>query len=144
MAGNTNDAEDLLQDIFLLAFRHLKSLREADSFGGWIKRIAINECIRVAKKKKLLKLEPIEEPLLDNADSPGELLFTSIRMDLLIEEIEKLPDLYRQVFNLYAIEGFGHAAIAQMLASNESTIRSYYHRAKAKLRSQIEKRIEHG
>lgn len=135
MAANRQDAEDLLQESFVLAFRNLKQLRQEVNFGGWLKRIVINECVRYSKKKvhwKELEEHHYELPETDQAEWIMEISFERIN-----EEIKKLPQACRTVFNLYALENYSHKEIAVVLGISESTSKSQYHRARQLLKERI-------
>lgn len=144
MLGNKNDAEDVLQDVFVLAFNNLHQLKEAMQFGGWIKRITINECIKFCKKNNYSKVWN-DDYVEDKANSEDELVWWQhLSMPTIINGIKKLPDGCRQIFNLYAIENYGHKEIATLLNITEGTSKSQYHRAKKLLKEQLTKEYHHG
>ncbi len=134
MLNNREEAEDLLQESFTDAFMKLGSFRYESSFGAWIKRIVINNCINSIQKKKIelvhreREMEP--EPVEDAVD------YAEIEMDVrrIHRALEELPDGYRVIFSLYALEGYDHTEIAQILGISESTSKSQYLRAKQKIR----------
>ncbi len=135
MTANRQDAEDLLQESFVLAFKNLKQLRQEVNFGGWLKRIVINECVRYSKKKvywKELEEQHYELPGNDQAEWIREISFERVN-----EEIKKLPQACRTVFNLYALEDYSHKEIAEALNISESTSKSQYHRARQLLKDRI-------
>ena len=135
MTANRQDAEDLLQDSFVLAFRNLQQLRQEANFGGWLKRIVINECIHYSTKRlawRDLEEEHYELPGTDDSGWIAEISFERVN-----EEIKKLPPACRTVFNLYAIEDYSHKEIAQALGISESTSKSQYHRARQLLKDRI-------
>lgn len=143
MVGNREQAEDLLQDAFILAFKNLSQLKEPLQFGGWLRRIVVNECIRFSKKQ--IRYQPWEEHLEDQAAEAGLAWWKTISLDMLHQQIKALPNGCREIFNLYAIEDFSHKEIAQQLGISESTSKSQYHRAKQLLRSSINAAIQiHG
>lgn len=143
MTGNRNDAEDILQDAFILAFRKLHQLKEQELFGGWLKRIVVNECIRFSKKSfnwetweddrnNLYQVEEIE-------------WWKTISFNIIHQEIKGLPDGCRQVFNLFVVEDFSHKEIAEHLGISESTSKSQYHRARQLLKERITQQlVKHG
>jgi len=135
MTGNKEQAEDLLQDAFMLAFKNLHQLKEPLQFGGWLRRIVVNECIRQSKKQ--IRLEPWEEQLEEKVDEEGLAWWKTVSLAMLHQQIKALPDGCREIFNLYAIEDLGHKEIAQQLGISESTSKSQYHRAKQLLRTRI-------
>ena len=134
MLGNEVEAEDVLQESFIDVFRRLDSFRAESSLGAWIKRIVINHCLNVFKKRRI-KFEVISEsagniPAEENEDHE-EVVFEVRKVK---EGIMKLPDGYRQVLTLYLIEGYDHAEIADILGIQETGSKSQFSRAKAKLR----------
>jgi RNA polymerase sigma factor (sigma-70 family) len=145
MADNRQDAEDLLQESFILAFRSLSQLKEPASFGGWLKRIVINECIRYSKKT--VRWQDIEQ-LPEQADTEERTdWFREIDIGRVNEEIRKLPPACKAVFNLYVLEDYSHKEIAQALGITESTSKSQYHRARQLLKERLvkfDKRKIHG
>jgi RNA polymerase sigma-70 factor (ECF subfamily) len=145
MADHRQDAEDLLQESFLLAFRSLPQLKEPASFGGWLKRIVINECIRYSKK--MVRWQDIEQ-LPEQADAEEMTdWFREIDIGRVNEEIRKLPAACKAVFNLYVLEEYSHKEIATALGISESTSKSQYHRARQLLRERLvkfEKKKMHG
>lgn len=143
MTGNQNDAEDLLQESFMMAFRNLKQLKEPAQFGGWLKRIVINECIRFCKKntRRTTWDEQWNEPLSNEEPE----WWQTVDIKMVHQEIKSLPDGCRQVFNLYVLEDYSHKDIAIHLGISESTSKSQYHRAKQLLKERIIKQIQvHG
>ncbi len=134
MLGNEAEAEDVLQESFIDVFRRLDSFRAESSLGAWIKRIVINHCLNVFKKRRI-KFEVISEsagniPAEENEDHE-EVVYEVRKVK---EGIMKLPDGYRQVLTLYLIEGYDHAEIADILGIQETGSKSQFSRAKAKLR----------
>ncbi|MCS7019433.1 MAG: RNA polymerase sigma factor [Cytophagales bacterium] len=132
ITGNTAMAEDALQETFLTAFQKIDNYRGAASFGAWLKRIAINAAINHTRKWKREWLA--DEPL---ADIPEETPETDeelpLKIALVQQAIQQLPDGFRIVFSLYAIEGYEHSEIADILGISVSTSKTQYSRAKAKL-----------
>jgi RNA polymerase sigma-70 factor (ECF subfamily) len=132
MVQNAHDAEDILQSIFIEVFTKLDSFRYESSIGAWIKRITINKCINFLKSRRLAFQE------LTAGMDRVEVTDTEREPILSVEKINKaintLPDGYRVVFSLYAVEGYDHEEIAQILGVTEATSKSQYSRAKAKLR----------
>ncbi len=137
MAASRNDAEDLLQDAFIIAFNKIHQLKEADQFGGWIKRIVINECIRYTKKNMVIV--DTDEIVLENIVDETTDWWKTVDLGIIHQEIKALPEGCKQVFNLYVVEDYSHRAIAQELNISESTSKSQYHRAKQLLKERITK-----
>jgi len=134
MAGNTADAEDLLQESFVIAFKNLKQLKNVSQFAGWLKRIVVNECIRFSKKR--LRWEDWEEVQEDITEEETP-WWNELSLQYMHEAIKTLPDGCRQVFNLFVLEDFSHQQIAQQLNISEGTSKSQYHRARKLLKEKI-------
>ncbi len=134
MLGNEAEAEDVLQESFIDVYRKLDSFRAESSLGAWIKRIVINHCLNVFKKRRI-KFEEISERA-DNIPAEEMVDHEEIVYEVrkVKEAMMKLPDGYRQVLTLYLIEGYDHAEIADILGIQETGSKSQYSRAKAKLR----------
>jgi RNA polymerase sigma-70 factor (ECF subfamily) len=128
-------AEDIMITAFMKVFTHLKNFEHKGSFEGWIRRIMINECIsfiRVQKKVKFIEDENYVEESFNNIES-------QFSVEDIQSLIDSLPDGYKMVFNLYAIEGFKHHEIASMLGINEGTSKSQLSHARKMLQEQINK-----
>lgn len=132
MLRNKEDAEDVVQDSFVAAFNGLDGFKFESSFGAWLKRIVVNKCITHLKKKREL---PIPYNDLDHNIIEVEHPHSDVAVEItkVKKGIEKLPNGYRQVINLYLIEGYDHNEIGEILAISASTSKSQYHRAKKKL-----------
>lgn len=126
-------AEDVMITAFMKVFTNLNKFEHKGSFEGWIRRIMVNECIsylRVQKKVKFAEDEFFVEESFNEIDSQ----FTVEQIQYLIDA---LPDGYKMVFNLYAIEGYKHNEIAKMLGINEGTSKSQLSHARKMLQTQI-------
>jgi len=130
------DAEDVLQEGFVRVFKFLNQYNEEGELGGWIRRIMVNTALNYLKKSKKyqhdLLFEATELHLITN-DNPEVIL----NVKELAQLIRQLPTGYQTIFNLYAIEGFSHPEIGQMLGISENTSRSQYMRARHLLISWI-------
>ncbi len=141
MMGNTHDAEDVLQDAFVKAFGHLHQLKEFTQFGGWLKRIVINECIKQSKKKGgFSELSTTDVNALSETDYST--WWHNVDLAMIHGQIKSLPDGCRQIFTLFSIENYSHKTIALELDISESTSKSQYHRAKMLLRSRLTKILQ--
>lgn len=129
--GNKEDAEDIVQDSFVDAFKKLHSFKYESSFGAWLKRIVINKSINHLKAKRVpvVPMEAHEFHLADEAPFEAE----AVDIKKVQSGIAQLPDGYRQIINLYLVEGYDHVEIAEILDISTSTSKSQYHRAKKKL-----------
>ena len=132
MVQNPHDAEDLLQSIFVEVFSKLDSFRHESSIGAWIKRITVNKCINFLKSRRLTFQElTLNADRAEDASPEPESPYSIERIHRAISD---LPDGYRVVFSLYAVEGYDHEEIAHILGITEATSKSQYSRSKAKLR----------
>ena len=124
------DAEDVLQESFVEAFRKLDTFRYESTFGSWLKRIVINRSINHLKAKRMLlsSLENEGEPEEEELEEVDKLEIEKIKIGL-----GQLPEGYRQIITLYLIEGYDHVEIGEILGISTSTSKSQYHRAKKKL-----------
>ncbi|MGX7667075.1 RNA polymerase sigma factor [Flavobacterium pedocola] len=130
-----HQAEDIMITAFMKVFGNLKNFEHKGSFEGWIRRIMVNECIsflRVQKQVRFAEDETFFEERFNNIESH----FSVEDIQLLIDS---LPDGYRMVFNLYAIEGYKHQEIAEMLGISEGTSKSQLSHARKMLQEQINK-----
>lgn len=133
-----HQAEDIMITAFMKVFANLKNFKHEGSFEGWIRRIMINECISFIRVQK--KVNYIEDDLVLGRDEES---YNNIESQIALEDIQSLidnlPEGYKMVFNLYAIEGFKHQEIAQMLGINEGTSKSQLSHARKMLQTNIVK-----
>lgn len=125
------DAEDVVQESFIKAFKSLNTFNFESSFGAWLKRIVINNCINFLKLKKISFTEIQQLEYFDNEDeipALSELNIQKIKKGILL-----LPNGYSQIISMYLIEGYDHNEISEILEVSVSTSKSQYHRAKKKL-----------
>ena len=142
-AANAEEAEDILQEGFIMVFKKISSFRGEGSFEGWIRRIIVHTCINILKKNKKFN-ESVDLIHANSLHMREDAIPSIIQAKQVIECIRLLPIGYRTVLNLYAIEGFSHREIGTMLDIEESTSRSQYTRAKAMLEEMlIRKKIIH-
>ncbi len=134
MLNNVAEAEDVLQESFIEAFKNLERFEHRTSFGGWLKQICINRSINQLKKRKIDWVDMEKTGVHDHADENGiDEAETAMQVESVKKAIMKLPDGYRTVLNLYLMEGYDHEEIAEILNVAESTTRTQYMRAKQKL-----------
>lgn len=131
MLGSKEDAEDMVQDSFVEAFRNLANFRYESTFGSWLKRIVINKSINHLKSKKLPMVSMEDEDYHITAEEVHA--FDEVDIQKVKSGIKKLPLGYQQIINLYLIEGYDHEEIGEVLGIATSTSKSQYHRAKKKL-----------
>lgn len=132
------DAEDVLQEGFIMVFKNLHQFNFAGELGGWIRRIMVNTAINYLKKHSryqtdLLFTDGVLHPVSN--DDPE----VALSVKELAELIRQLPPGYQTIFNLHAVEGYTHVEIGKILGINEGTSRSQYARARALLISWIKK-----
>lgn len=128
------EAEDVMQEAFLNAFRKIDTYKGEVSFGAWLKKIVVNKALDHLKKRKI-KFEEINERTTEVEDITPEI--REVNMQLLKQAIQQLPDGYRVVLSLYIIEGYDHEEISQILGISNSNSRTQLLRAKNKLRELI-------
>jgi len=131
-AHSREDAEDMLQEAFIKVFSQIHSFENRGAFEGWIRRIVVHTCINILKKNKKFS-ESVDLIHATSIQVKEENIPSIIQAKQVIECIRLLPIGYRTVLNLYAIEGFSHREIGEILDIEESTSRSQYTRAKAML-----------
>jgi RNA polymerase sigma-70 factor (ECF subfamily) len=137
-AADRAEAEDILQDSFLKIFFNIKDYTGAGSFTGWLRKVTVNTAItNYHKNLKYRYHVDIEEfvSMETGTTSFEEDFFNS---EELIRVLNELPTGFRMVFNLYAVEGYKHKEIGEMLGIDINTSKSQYSRAKAALRSKLE------
>ena len=130
------EAEDVFQEAFIKVLRDIRNFNHQGSFDGWIRKIVVRSAIDHYKKNKgymqSISYEDMEEP----EDCTGDLA-SQLSVQELLEIIQKLPLGYRLVFNLYAIEGYSHVEIAEMLSISESTSRSQLCKARHLIQQEL-------
>src|SRR5271155_5405350 len=131
-AHNREDAEDMLQEGFIKVFSQIHTFQNKGAFEGWIRRIIVHTCINNLKKNKRFN-ESLDIVHANGIQVREESVPSIVQAKQIVECIRILPIGYRTVLNLYAIEGYSHKEIADMLDIEESTSRSQYTRAKAML-----------
>jgi RNA polymerase sigma-70 factor (ECF subfamily) len=137
MCGTRADAEDLLQEIFLLAYRKLPEFRGDSTVGTWLYRLAMNRCLDFLKSRQARANGATTT--LDEEMMPGPKLVSDggiKRLDL-ERAIARLPEGARAVFVLHDVEGFQHHEIASILGISEGTSKSQVHKARLKLRAHL-------
>ncbi len=130
---NQVEAQDNLQDGFLLVFQKIEQFNFKGSFDGWIKRLFINHILQQYRTKTFLNT--IEEDIADEVEIEFE---DTVSVDFLIQIVQDLPDRYRLVFNLFVFENYSHQEIADALKISVGTSKSNLSRAKMILKEKIE------
>jgi RNA polymerase sigma-70 factor, ECF subfamily len=138
MAGSGQDAEDLLQDVFLHAYRKMASFRGESTLGTWLYRLAVNHCLDVLRGRRTKMQRATDSLDEEDAMEPAAVMPivpTAIsRLDL-DRAIAKLPEGCRAAFVLHDVEGFEHHEVARLLGVSQGTSKSQVHKARMKLRA---------
>lgn len=134
-AGNSEEAEDILQEGFIKVFKKMDSFRSEGSFEGWMRRIFVNTAIEHFRRKRYLM------PVTEKEENSIEGKYPSVLDDLgakdILALVQELSPGYRTVFNMYVVEGYTHREIADMLGISEGTSKSQLSRAKAILQDMV-------
>jgi RNA polymerase sigma-70 factor (ECF subfamily) len=130
---NRAEAEDNLQDSFVTIFKKISQYNNRGSFEGWIKRVTINTALQRYRSKGVFDI--VNEENIE--DLSVEVENEDVSIDFLLNSIQELPDRYRMVFNLYALDGYSHKEIAEMLNITTGTTKSNLARARLILKEKI-------
>ncbi|MCI4667345.1 MAG: RNA polymerase sigma factor [Bacteroidia bacterium] len=133
ITGDEMEAEDVIQEAFVRAFRNLTNFKGEATFGAWLKRIVVNTSINHVKRRKA-EFVPLEPERLEVVEDYVPRYVSTYTMEKIKEAVEMLPDGYRTVFSLYLFEGYDHQEIGNILNISEATSKSQFSRAKKKLR----------
>lgn len=130
---NRAEAEDNLQDSFVTIFKKISQYENKGSFEGWLKRITINTALQRYRSKGVFDI--VNEEKIE--DVSVEVENEEVSIDFLLNSIQELPDRYRMVFNLYALDGYSHKEIAEMLDITTGTTKSNLARARMILKEKV-------
>ncbi len=130
---NESDAEDLVQEAFIKAFRKIEQFKGEVTFGAWLKRIVVNRCLDFLKSQRQHFVE-LEESRLHIADSDSWEADPGLGVAEITAAMEELPEKYRSVVQLYLVEGYDHSEISEILRIRETTCRTRLMRGKGYLR----------
>ena len=137
MAGSPQDGEDLLQEIFLQAYRKLGTFKGQSSLGTWLYRLALNHCLDYVRSRRA-KMSKLTETLdAERSAEPTAPRQTPIAKMDLDRAIERLPDGCREAFVLHDVEGFDHKEVGEFLGIAEGTSKSQVFKARMKLRAML-------
>jgi len=132
--NSMDEAEDVLQESFLDAFKKVKDFRQETTFGLWLKQIVVNRSINLLRKRKLDWVQMESEQLENIADEePVDEEEMEYKVAQVKQAMQLLPEGYRVVLSLYLLEGYDHEEIGQILNITENTSRTQFLRAKRKL-----------
>jgi RNA polymerase sigma-70 factor (ECF subfamily) len=141
------EAEDIVQESFIKAFKRLDQFKAEVTFGAWLKRIVINTSIDAlkAKQQRLVELEDVHLKVVDASTDDNWQVDERISIDMIKDAIGELPEKYKYVVMLYLIEGYDHQEISEVLKISEVASRTQLSRAKVKLQELLkDKRYEAG
>ena len=149
-SGNNEEARDILQEGFIKIFENLNSYKHEGSFEGWMRRITVNTALEKFRSRYgLYRVDDIDQVPEPDAE-PDNQDYAGLEAADLLGIIRELPPKYRMVFNLYAIEGYSHKEISEMINISEGTSKSNLSRARVILQRRvrsftgIKKRIANG
>lgn len=137
-SNSYEQAEDSLQDGFITILNKIEQYKDKGSFEGWMKRIVINTTLQHHRENKYFEI--INDNLLE--DPVVEIDNEELSTDFLLKKIQELPPRYRQIFNLYALDGFSHKEIAEMLEISVGSSKSNLARARNILKEKIENHLD--
>lgn len=133
MVGNEADAEDLTQEAFIKAFQKMEQFKGEVTFGAWLKRIVVNRCLDFLKARRQHYVE-LEEGRLVVAQTDSWEVSDHIGIGEVRAAMERLPDKYRYVVQLFLLEGYDHEEISEILGIAEATCRTRLMRGKGYLK----------
>ena len=133
---NMEDAQDLLQEGFIKLFMNIHTYMGEGLFDGWVRKIFVNCALEQLRRQDVLKnVDDIDE--INYEDIPDESTISHLTAEEIMAYVHMLPDGFRTVFNMFAIEGYSHKEIGDKLNIAESTSRSQYARARKMLQKMI-------
>lgn len=134
-ARNYDEAKDIMQESFIKIFGKISQYEGRGHFEGWLRRITVNTALVEFRKKRYLNIESVDTSDI-NTDTYDNIEF-NITASELLEIVKELPQQYRLVFNLYAIEGYSHKEIGELLGISEGTSKSNLSRARDILQRKV-------
>ena len=131
-------AEDVLQDGFVKVFTKLDKYTGGGSLEGWVRRIMVNTALDQLRKTTKFNANVSMDDVNYKVESSDTDALASLMEEDLLKLVQEMPDGYKAVFNMFAIEGYSHKEISKELGVSENTSKSQYSRAKAYLRTKLE------
>lgn len=141
-AAHETEAEDILQESFIRAFGKLSSWTGEGPLGAWLRKITVNTALEQYRRNKAAKNMAVVYDMTENLPKVADGSIEQLELEDLLGKIQQLPVGFRTVFNLYAVEGYNHREIGEMLEISEGTSKSQYSRARVLLRQMIETEIK--
>jgi len=136
-SDNINDAEDILQEGFIKIFSYINNFEGKGSFEGWLKRIMVNTAITFYHKNLKHRYHADIGEVQEVDFKYSNFSESDFTQEELLNVIKKIPQGYKTVFNMYAIEGYKHKEIAEILGIDVNTSKSQYHRAKKAIQERL-------
>ena len=141
MIGNAEDRKDIIQDIYLNAFKHLPGFRHAARLSTWIGRIAYNTCLNFLEKRRLFlpgeNFHPEEDENTQTSNPTESLIIHKQLTAILSEKLALLPPVYRTLIVLYHQEAMSYSEIGEIMSLPEGTVKSYLFRARQQLKTHV-------
>jgi len=139
--SNETEAEDVLQEAFIRIFRNLDSYTGQGPLGAWVRKITVNMTLEQYRKNKAQKNLTLVYDIKESNPSTDDGAIEKLGLEDLLKKIQQLPVGFRTVFNLYAVEGYNHQEIGELLGISDGTSKSQYSRARLLLRQMIDDEI---
>lgn len=133
---NQEEAEDALMESFVKIYNNLSKFRFQSSLETWMRRVTVNVCINKIRARKV-SFDSIDDKAIDLPSN--DKAFERLHVEQLLKLVGLLPEGYKAVFNMYAIEGYSHKEIAQTMGIDEGTSRSQFAKARKALQSMLDK-----
>lgn len=144
IVNNLADAEDMVQDAFLDAFKSINSFTYKSSFEAWLRRIVINKSISHIRKKKTLVVEFEQNHVIEVEENNYNEEQFEYDINNIMKAIEQLPETQRIIFNLFTIDGIPQEEIGKLLGLSHNNVRTTYHRARKKIIELVKEPLPHG
>jgi len=142
-AGDKSDATELMQDVFIRAWRRLETFRGDCAFSSWLHRLAVNTMLENARSERRREARVL--PMDDTSRLPGAVRNSGVELKMDMEEaVASLPRGARLAFVLHDVEGYQHQEIAEQLSVSVGTVKAQLHRARRLLRERLEGKKENG
>ena len=132
------DAQDTLQDSFMVIFKDIKKFKHKGSFEGWAKIVTVNVALQKFRKKSIIKFDDIEESKIPDEKVYVDVEEKEISLNFLLSLINKLPPQYQLIFNLYVLDKYTHKEISEILDISVGTSKSNLSRARKLLKKEID------
>jgi len=136
-ASSEEDAQDILQDGFVKVFKKIDQVKEVKAFPGWIRRVIINTALE--RYRSQVVLQRVDEEPRAMSEMVSDDVLDQLDAEIIVGMIQELTPKYRMVFNLYAIEGYNHKEISELLNISEGTSKSNLSRARAILQEKVKR-----